>query len=65
MSYLILQFKNFVTVFTALKNRKGQGLVEYALVLVLLVAIVIAAMGIWKDSPGSAFSKVVSTLNNQ
>lgn len=64
MSTLIMQWKNFMPTFTSLNNRRGQGLVEYALILVLLVAIVIAAMEVWKDSPGSAFSKVVSTLNS-
>lgn len=48
-----------------LRSNKGQGLVEYALILVLLVAIVIAAMEILKGSTHPTFSKVVSTLNSQ
>lgn len=43
-------------------NKKGQTLVEYALILVLLVAIVIAAMILLRGGANSAVSKVVNSL---
>lgn len=43
-------------------NKRGQTLVEYALILVILVAIVIAAMILLKGQPDSAISKVVNSL---
>lgn len=65
MSYLTKFYVWLLTFFAPLKNRKGQGLVEYALILVLIVAVVIAAMKILGGGTDNAFSKVVSTLNNQ
>ena len=63
MNYLTKCYVWLLTFLAPLKSKKGQGLVEYALILVLLVAIVIAAMGILKGGTNSAFSKVVDTLN--
>ncbi len=51
------QFKN-------LKNKeKGQGLVEYALILVLVAIVVIAALMILGPIIGNVFSKVNSSLS--
>ena len=48
-----------------LKNQKGQGAVEYAL-LVIAIIIVIAALstGPLKSAINTAFSKVESKVNN-
>jgi Flp pilus assembly pilin Flp len=48
---------------TPLKNKKGQTLVEYALILVLLVAIVIAAITLLRGGANSAICTVVNSLN--
>ena len=43
-------------------NEKGQGLVEYALILVLVAIVVIAALMILGPIIGNVFSKVNSSL---
>ncbi len=43
---------------------KGQGLVEYALILVLVAIVVIAALFILGPMIGNAFSTVNNSLNN-
>jgi len=45
------------------KNEKGQGLVEYALILVLVAIVVIAALMILGPIIGNVFSKVNSSLS--
>ena len=45
-----------------LKNQKGQGLVEYALILVLVAIVVIAALMILGPIIGNVFSKINSSL---
>ncbi|GFE58415.1 Flp family type IVb pilin [Geobacter sp. AOG1] len=52
----------YVKMTEALKNEKGQTLVEYALILVLIAIVVIAmVMGIGKSS-NTVYSKVNSAL---
>jgi pilus assembly protein Flp/PilA len=49
--------------FKNLKNKeKGQGLVEYALILVLVAIVVIAALMILGPIIGNVFSKINSSL---
>jgi pilus assembly protein Flp/PilA len=43
-------------------SRKGQGLVEYALILVLVAIVVIAILVILGPTVGNVFSNVVSAL---
>src|SRR5689334_4223486 len=43
-------------------KEKGQGLVEYALILVLVAIVVIAALSILGPRIGSVFSKINSSL---
>ena len=43
-------------------KEEGQGLVEYALILVLLAIVVIAALMILRTIIGNVFSKVNSSL---
>jgi pilus assembly protein Flp/PilA len=45
------------------KGQKGQGLVEYALILVLVAIVVIAALMILGPIIGNVFSKVNSSLS--
>ncbi|MBI5950664.1 MAG: Flp family type IVb pilin [Chloroflexi bacterium] len=44
-------------------QEKGQGLVEYALILVLVAIVVIAALMILGPIIGNVFSKVNSSLS--
>ena len=45
-------------------KEKGQGLVEYALILVLVAIVVIAALMIMGPIIGNTFSKINSSLAN-
>jgi Flp pilus assembly pilin Flp len=45
------------------KNRKGQGLVEYALILVLVAIVVIAALLILGPTIGNVFGKANNSLS--
>jgi pilus assembly protein Flp/PilA len=44
-------------------KEKGQGLVEYALILVLVAIVVIAALMILGPRIGAVFSKINSSLS--
>jgi pilus assembly protein Flp/PilA len=46
-----------------LKNEKGQGLVEYALILVLVAIVVIAALMVLGPVIGNTFSSINSSLS--
>jgi len=43
---------------------KGQGLVEYALILVLIAIVVIAALTILGPTIANVFTKISTNLNN-
>lgn len=45
------------------KNGKGQGLVEYALILVLVALVVIAALLVLGPVIGNTFSMINSSLS--
>jgi pilus assembly protein Flp/PilA len=45
------------------KKEKGQGLVEYALILVLVAIVVIAALMVLGPVIGNTFSKINSSLS--
>ena len=45
-------------------KEKGQGLVEYALILVLVAIVVIAALMVLGPVIGNVFSKINSSLRN-
>ncbi len=45
-------------------SEKGQGLVEYALILVLVAIVVIAALMILGPLIGNTFSTINSSLNS-
>lgn len=63
MNCLTKTYVWFLALMTPLKNKKGQTLVEYALILVLLVAIVIAAITLLRGGANSAICTVVNSLN--
>ena len=46
-------------------KEKGQGLVEYALILVLVAVVVIAVLMILGPVIGNVFSKINNTLSSQ
>jgi pilus assembly protein Flp/PilA len=46
------------------RNEKGQGLVEYALILVLVAIVVIAALMILGPIIGNTFSTINASLNS-
>jgi pilus assembly protein Flp/PilA len=46
-----------------LHNEKGQGLVEYALVLVLVAVVVIAILTLLGPQIGEVFSQIVDALS--
>lgn len=48
--------------FATLKGQKGQGLVEYALILVLIAVVVIAIMTSLGNKTSQVFSKVDSSM---
>ena len=45
-------------------KEKGQGLVEYALILVLIAIVVITILGVLGDEVNYVFSDIVSGLQN-
>ncbi|MBE9507641.1 MAG: Flp family type IVb pilin [Chloroflexi bacterium] len=45
-----------------LPNERGQGLVEYALVLVLIALVVILVLTLLGPAVGNTFSNVVSVI---
>ncbi len=46
-----------------LRREEGQGLVEYALILVLVAIVVIAILALLGGQIASVFSRIVSTLS--
>jgi len=46
-------------------KEKGQGLVEYALILVLVAVVVIAVLTLLGPIVGNVFSKINSAMNNE
>lgn len=47
-----------------LPREEGQGLVEYALILVLVAVVVIAILAILGPQIGSVFSQITTGLQN-
>jgi pilus assembly protein Flp/PilA len=45
-----------------LRNQEGQGLVEYALVLVLVAIVVIAILALLGPQIGNVFSRITDAL---
>ncbi len=45
-----------------LKREKGQGLVEYALILVLVAIVVIAILALLGPAIGNVFSQIINAI---
>lgn len=55
--------RNYVTYFKAkLGSKKGQGMVEYGLILALVAIVVIGALTLVGGQIGNIFNNVASTL---
>ena len=52
----------YVRAVNAVRNREGQTLVEYALILVLIAIVVIAALTLTGQKVSNAFSNVSSAI---
>ena len=59
MNYLLAMYVRFLT---AIKSEKGQTLVEYALLLVLIAIVVILMLRGTGGNVNNAFSKINSAL---
>jgi len=59
MSQAYFWLKNFLGQFS---REEGQGLVEYALILVLIAIVVIAALTLTGNSISNIFNKITSNL---
>jgi pilus assembly protein Flp/PilA len=44
------------------QQRKGQGLVEYALILVLVAIVIIVILSVLGPAIGNVFSQIVNTI---
>ena len=49
--------------FIYLKTEEGQGLVEYALILVLIALVVIVVLSFYGQALGGVFSNIVDWIN--
>ena len=52
----------FVMLFA--QKEKGQGLVEYALIIILIAMVVIVAMSFLGPAVGNVFNNIATTLSN-
>ena len=55
--------KFFVQMQNKMQDEEGQGLVEYALIIVLVSVALIGALGLLTGGISGAFSKAISALN--
>jgi pilus assembly protein Flp/PilA len=53
-------FGEFIMFFA--QKEKGQGLVEYALIILLIAAVVVLAMGYLGPTIGNTFNNIATTL---
>lgn len=51
------------TAFTNFINEKGQGMVEYGLIIALAVIVVIAAIALFGDSLTGIFTRTVAAVS--
>ncbi|WP_246043662.1 Flp family type IVb pilin [Geomonas edaphica] len=61
--WINMLYVRLLTGFTSLKNQKGQGLVEYALILVLIAVVVIAIMTTLGAKTNNVFKNVSDAMN--
>jgi len=60
---MLFQIQMFLSRLMA-RQEKGQGLVEYALILVLIAIVVIAALLILGPTIANVFNKISTNLNS-
>ncbi len=54
----------FNTIKASLKNEKGQGMVEYALIIGLVAVVLVAALGLLEVDIEGTFTKITNALPN-
>lgn len=64
MNYLTKMYVWIVTFLTPIRSKKGQTLVEYALILVLIAIAIMLAMKFLAGETGNVYNKVGSSLTN-
>ena len=47
---------------TLIQKNKGQGIIEYALILVLIAILVLIILALFGESIGAVFSNVIRSL---
>jgi len=52
-----------MAMFRSLKNEKGQGLVEYALIIALIAILLIGALTAMEGGIAAAFARITAVLN--
>ncbi len=63
MNFLNSLYVQLMTSISCLKNEKGQGLVEYALILVLIAIVLIIALKLLGGTTSNTLNKVSSALS--
>lgn len=57
---MLNKLKNFI--FTKVKNEKGQGMVEYALIIGLVAVVVIAVLVLLGPAISAKFTQIINAL---
>ena len=63
INFLNSLYVQLITSINSLKSEKGQGLVEYALILVLIAIVVIAVLTTLGGKTCNVFSSVSNAIN--
>lgn len=63
MNFLNSLYVQLITSINGLKSEKGQGLVEYALILVLIAIVVIAVLTTLGEKTNNVFNAVGNAIN--
>ena len=64
VDYLTEKYVRMMNAINALKSEEGQTLVEYALLLVLIAIVVIAAVTLVGQKANNVYSNIASQLGN-
>ena len=64
MNFMTEQYVKLMNAISALKSEKGQTLVEYALLLVLIAIVCIAAVAIVGGKANNVYSNIGSRLGS-
>ena len=62
MEKITMFYVKLATLLSPLKDKKGQGLVEYALLLALIAIVVIAAVTLIGGKANNVYSKIGASL---